>query len=82
MATNGNPPPTWPIEPTVLYVVSYFANNALNTAPTLTDPVLYGYNEAIEKSKIYILNNNNNGVCIIQPITCSIIYPSIPWEDA
>lgn len=81
MATNGTPPPTWPVEPTTLYVVSYFANNMTNTAPTLVDPIMYDYNSALQKAKDYITDNSNTGVCTIQPVACTVVYPSIPWED-
>lgn len=79
--TNGTPPPTWPIEQTTLYVVSYFADNATNTMPTFVDPIMYDYNTAIEKAKEYITNHLNLGVCTIQQTSCTVVYPSIPWED-
>lgn len=79
--TNGTPPPIWPTEPTTLYVVLYFETNALGQQPTIADPVLYTFNQAMDKSKEYITNAGNAGVCAIQPITATIVYPSIPWED-
>lgn len=79
MATT--PPPTWPVEPTILYIVSYYSTNALNEEPALINSLLQTKNDAIDKAKELITNSGNVGVCLIQPITCDIVYPSIPWQD-
>lgn len=75
------PPPTWPIEPTLLFIVSYYPNNALDTEPTTIESRLRTYPEAIEKAKELITDNGNEGVVTIQQVTATIVYPSIPWED-
>lgn len=79
--TNGTPPPTWPIEPTILFIVSYYPNNALNTSPSDIYSIMTDYNEAEAKAKELITNNANTGVCTIQQTTCVIVYPAKPWED-
>ena len=79
--TNGTPPPSWPVEPTTLYVLTWYETNALSQNPTTFSSMLMNYNEALDKAKELITDNGNTGVCIIQPITCSIVYPSVPWED-
>jgi hypothetical protein len=81
MATNGTPPPTWPIEPTLLFVVTYYETNALSQAPTSISLTMRNYNDAVDRAKQLITDNGNEGVCAIQQVTASIVYPSIPWSD-
>lgn len=81
MPTNGTPPPTWPVEPTQLFIVLYYPTDGVNEDPSSVQLNMRTYNDAVEKSKELITNAGNIGVCIIQPITVSIVYPSIPWQD-
>lgn len=71
----------WPIEPTVLYIFSYYATNAINSEPVYNSNLLSDYNTALQAAKDYITAQSNVGVCIIQPITCTLVYPFVPWED-
>lgn len=81
MATNGTPPPTWKIEPTQLFVVSYYPTNSENQLPTITNLLMRDINSAETKAKEIILENGSDGVCVIQPVSVSIVYPPIPWVD-
>lgn len=76
-----DPPPTWPIEPTVFFVFSYYPTNGVDEEPTYNSNLLVNYNDAVTQSKAYILAQDNVGVCVIQPITATVVYPSIPWTD-
>jgi hypothetical protein len=78
---STTPAPTWPIEPTTLYVVSYFSSNAANTQPSFVDPIMYDYNTALAKAKEYIAANGNVGVCTLQQTSCTVVFPSVPWKD-
>lgn len=73
--------PKWTTEPTTLYVVSYFATNAINTNPFFVDPVMYDLPTAQAKAKEYITSNNNEGVCTLQETSCFIVYPATSWVD-
>lgn len=75
------PAPTWPIESTVLYVVTWYETNALAQNPSTFNTTLMTYNEALAQAKDLITDNGNTGVCIIQPITCAVVYPSVAWVD-
>lgn len=79
MATT--PPPTWPIEPTTLFVVSYYLNNDIATKPYLANTTLKTYEAAVEEAKRFITEGGNAGVCTIQQVTATIVYPSVPWVD-
>jgi hypothetical protein len=72
---------TWPIEPTVFFVFSYYPTTELDQEPTYTSNLLQSYNSAEDAAKQKIRDENNVGVCIIQPITTTVIYPLIPWEN-
>ena len=71
----------WPVEPTILYVFSYYQTNAENEAVSYVSPNMSSYNIALEAAKQYIQDQANIGVCIIQPITATVVYPFVPWED-
>lgn len=81
MPTNGTPPPTWPIEPATLYVVAYYPNNALDTAPDFINLRMVSPEQAIQASKDKITLEGNVGVCVIYPAAVTIVFPSTPWED-
>lgn len=81
MTTNGTPPPTWKVEPTILYVVAYYPTNATDEAPASIELRMLTYEAAVAKAKEIILGNNSEGVCCIYPANVSIVYPPIPWED-
>lgn len=76
MAVQGK----WPVEPTTLYVFSYYPTNGVNEEPTYNSNLLSDYNTALQAAKDYITAQANAGVCIIQPITATIVFPFIPWE--
>lgn len=76
-AENGN----WPIEPTTLYVFAYYPTNGLNEVSTYQSQLMENYNDALAAAKSYITSQNNAGVCVIQPITCTVIYPFVSWRD-
>lgn len=75
------PPPHWPVETTLLFMVSYYANNSISTSPAIIFDTMLDYNSAITKAKELITANGNFGVCTIQQVTATVVYPSIPWED-
>lgn len=79
MATT--PPPTWPIEPTTLYVVTYYTTNAVDQEPSGISLTMRSYNEAVDKAKELITDASNVGVCTIQTVCAAIVYPSIAWVD-
>lgn len=74
------PPPTWIIEPTLRYMVSYFPTNALNQAPSYVDDIQYDYNSAIARAKALIIAATNIGVCCVTPVVSQIVYPPIAWD--
>lgn len=77
---STNPPPIWPIEPTVFYVFSYYPTNGINEAPTYNSNLMVDYNVALNAAKAYITTQGNVGVCVIQALNTTVVYPSIPWE--
>jgi hypothetical protein len=79
MATD--PPPSWPIEPTILFIWQYYPTNEINATPAHTSNMIVSYNDAVNEAKAYILSQGNTGVVIISQISGVIVYPSIPWED-
>jgi hypothetical protein len=79
MATD--PPPRWPIEPTTLFIFSYYPTNGVAETPTYNSNLMQDYNAALQAAKDYITAQSNVGVCVIQPITATIVYPAVPWED-
>lgn len=78
---STQPAPFWPVEPTLYFVVSYYPTNADSETPTTIDQTMKTYNDAIARAKELITDNANAGVCTIQQVTATIVYPSIPWED-
>lgn len=76
-----DPPPFWPIEPTTLYMVMYYPNNAADAEPTIQDNAIRDYNSAVQRCKDLITDNSNAGVAIIVPCVATIIFPSVPWQD-
>ena len=70
---------SWPIEPVMLFVVTYYANNADGTSPVAISLLLRDYNEAVEQAKTYIRNAGNIGVCTIQEVTASMVFPFKAW---
>jgi len=73
--------PNWPIEPTTLYVVSYYATNALGEAPASVYTTMVSLDEAMTKAKEVIASNNNEGVCTLQVTNAYIVYPAVGWQD-
>ena len=71
----------WPVEPTTLYMFSYYPTNGINEEPTYHSNMIQDFNTALQGAKDYITAQANTGVCIIQPITCSIVYPFVAWTD-
>ncbi len=82
MPTNGTPPlVNFPIEQANLYVMAYYANNAMNTAPEIVNLQMVTTEQAIEAAKTKILAENNEGVCVLYPAAVTVVFPAIPWED-
>jgi hypothetical protein len=75
-----DPAPTWPIEPTILYVVTYYPTNALEAEPDSIDLVMKDLESAVARAKELITDAENVGVCTIQQVCATIVYPAIPWE--
>jgi hypothetical protein len=75
-----DPAPTWPIEPTTFFLFTYYPTNGVNEDGTYNSNLMTNYNECVAACKAYILAQNNEGVCVIQQVACTVIYPSIPWE--
>lgn len=71
----------WPVEPTILYFVSYYPTNASGQAPTYVDPVMYNETDAIERAKALITENSNQGVAVIVPTSVNVIYPLVPYVE-
>lgn len=78
---STEPPVTWPIEPTTLFIVSYYPTNSTGEIPSTIDGSMRDYNSAVARAKELITANSNVGVCTIQQVTAVIVYPSKPWED-
>lgn len=76
----GNIPGVWPVEPTTFFVYTYYATNATNQEPTFTSNLMTDYNAAVEAAKQYITDQGNIGVCVINPVSATVIYPFQPWE--
>ncbi len=70
----------WPIEVVSFFVFSYYPTNGVNEEPAFTSNLLATYDESVQASKDYITAQANAGVCIIQPIVSTIVFPFVPWE--
>lgn len=70
----------WTIEPTLFFIFSYYPTNGIDEEPTYNSNLLQTYNDAETAAKVYITDQGNEGVCIIQPITCTVVYPAKAWE--
>ncbi len=68
------------IEPANLFVVTYYATNAEGEAPASISLLMRDYNSAVEQAKTFISDAGNIGVCTIQLVTATIVYPFVPWE--
>ncbi len=82
MPTNGTPPlVNFPVEQANLFVMAYYATNAMDEAPQVTNLRMVTLFEAIEAAKAKILLENNEGVCVLYPAAVTIVFPAVPWED-
>lgn len=82
MSTNGTPPlVNFPVEQANLYVMAYYQNNAMNTSPEIINLQMVTKEQAIEASKTKILQEGNQGVCVLYPAAVTVVFPAIPWED-
>ena len=71
----------WPVEPTILYMFSYYPTNGINEEPSYHSNMLVDYNSALQGAKDYITTQANDGVCIIQAITTTMVFPYVDWQD-
>lgn len=69
----------WPIEPAIMFVVTYYASNADGTSPTGISLMMRDYNEAVEQAKTFIRNAANVGVCSIQIVSATMVFPFVAW---
>lgn len=73
--------PKWPVEPVIFYVVTYYATNEENADPVSVFNNMKTYDAALALAQSTITDNANSGVCTIQPVTASVVFPAIEWED-
>lgn len=76
-----DPAPTWPIEPSILYIVQYYEDTGLNTAPSGGAYTMTNYNDAISKAKELITDAGNEGACVISQVAGTVVYKAIPWVE-
>lgn len=73
--------PKWPVEQTTLYCVNYYVTNSINEAPLYVYTNMLTYENALQKAKDVITDNNNVGVCTIWVSNAYIVYPASGFVD-
>ena len=70
----------WPVEPTTFFVFNYYPTNGVNEEPTYNSNLMQDYNTALQAAKDYITAQANVGVCVIMPVSATVVYPFQAWE--